>query len=90
MSEPDENADSDAARNSAGNGTPYPSQAEPQPWLPRHIDQAFLGQMGCARGALLLYLAIRKGLLLLLGSCGVLGGAAGHAPLVGGTSSSSS
>jgi uncharacterized protein len=69
MSEPDENADSEAAGNSAGNGTPSPSQAEPRPWLPRQIDQAFLGQDGLRSGwRLLLYLAIRKGLLLLLGA----------------------
>jgi uncharacterized protein len=68
MSEPDENADSDATGNTPGNGTLSLSPAEPRAWLQRHIDQAFIGQDGLRSGwRLLLYLAIRKGLLLLLG-----------------------
>ena len=68
MSEPDENADSDAPGNMPGNGKPSLYPAEPRAWLQRHIDQAFIGQDGLRSGwRLLLYLAIRKGLLLLLG-----------------------
>jgi uncharacterized protein len=71
ISEPrgnDENADSDAPGNPTENGKPPLSPAEPRPWLQRHLDDAFIGQDGLRSGwRLLLYLAIRKGLLLLLG-----------------------
>jgi membrane protease YdiL (CAAX protease family) len=71
ISEPrgnEENADSDAPGNPTGNGKPSLSPAEPRPWLQRHLDDTFIGQDGLRSGwRLLLYLAIRKGLLLLLG-----------------------
>src|ERR1700683_1272767 len=71
ISEPrgnDENADSDAPGNPTENGKPSLPPAEPRPWLQRHLDDAFIGQDGLRSGwRLLLYLAIRKGLLLLLG-----------------------